>query len=213
MKVVEIFNSIEGEGLRAGMPCTFIRLQGCNLNCSYCDSKYAWDSTSSYCEMSVAEIVDTVSEWKCPLVTITGGEPLIHPGIYTLIQQLVNLGYNVNVETNGSVVPNGTGKNIFYTMDYKTLSSGMNDRMNKEAFKLLRSRDVIKCVVGSKEDLDDCLHFLEDFNPTAYIFVSPIFGKIEAKAIVEYIQTHKLWNWRVQLQLHKYIWDKDERGV
>ena len=215
MKVVEIFNSIEGEGKRAGLPCTFIRLHGCNLNCSYCDSRYACED-EDYMIMSVQEILDVVRSFGCPCITVTGGEPLIHKGINQLLTELGDNGFQVNVETNGSIllyIPLLNIRNVFFTIDYKSLSSGMNEKMDYTSFSRLREQDVIKCVVGSKEDMDDCLSFIEDLNPLCPVYLSPVFGKIEAHEIVEYIQEHKLWNWHVQLQMHKYIWDPDKRGV
>lgn len=212
MKVVEIFNSIEGEGKRAGYPCTFIRLYGCNLNCDYCDSQYACKD-DAYTVMSIPEILETVSHWNCNRITVTGGEPLIHKGIIALLEVLVNNGYRVNVETNGTQYIPIRIPNLFYTMDYKSLSSGMNKFMEASVFHDLGRNDILKCVVGSVEDLDDCLAFIEEARPECEIFISPIFGKIEPAQIVEYIQKHKLNDWRVQLQLHKFIWNPEKRGV
>lgn len=213
MKVVEIFNSIEGEGIRVGLPCTFIRLFGCNLNCSYCDSRYACEEYG-YAIMTAEEIVDQVKFYGCPCVTVTGGEPMIHTGINKLLKLLVDGGFYVNVETNGSVSELvDYGSHLFYTVDYKTLSSGMSEKMDERAFTRLDRTDVVKFVVGSVDDLNQALEVMERLNCRAQVFVSPIFGKIEPKAIVEYIQAHKLWNWRTQVQLHKIIWDPDQRGV
>lgn len=213
MKVVEIFNSIEGEGKRAGLPCTFIRLYGCNLNCSYCDSRYACDD-NDYLIVSIEEIMHQVKDIGCPCVTVTGGEPMIHPGIHKLLKHLVDEKFYVNVETNGSISElTDYGCNLFYTVDYKTLSSGMGEKMNEEAFARLNAGDVVKFVVGSIEDLNQALEVMEKLNCRAQVFVSPIFGQIELRQIVEYIQIHKLWNWRTQVQLHKIIWDPNQRGV
>lgn len=213
MKVVEIFNSVEGEGKRAGLPCTFVRLFGCNLNCSYCDSRYACEG-DGYMIMTAEEIVSHVKNIECPYVTVTGGEPMIHSGIHKLLRLLVDSGFFVNVETNGSVSElTDYGSNLFYTVDYKTLSSGMSEKMDEEAFTRLDAWDVVKFVVGSTEDLNQALETMEKLNCRAQVFVSPIFGKIEPKEIVDYIQYHKLWNWRAQVQLHKIIWDPEQRGV
>ena len=214
MKVVEIFNSIEGEGKRAGLPCTFIRLFGCNLNCSYCDSRYAWEEeTGYYTVMSVPEIIETVRSYGCKNITITGGEPLIHTGIDKLLEALYDGDYYINIETNGSVFPKYGFSNLFYTMDFKTNCSGMSDKMNMEALNRLTRVDVLKFVVGSEEDLIQALEVTEKLSVDCNIFVSPVFGKIEPVKIVDFIQHHKLWNWRVQLQLHKYIWDPEQKGV
>lgn len=216
MKVVEIFNSIEGEGLRAGLPCTFIRLYGCNLSCSYCDTRYACEN-NEYMVMSVEEIVNCVKQWTCDRITITGGEPLIHPGIEQLITELCNRRYEVNIETNGSVPRPYLGvpkcSRPMYTVDYKSISSGMSDKMCPEAFKGLNCLDTVKFVVGSQEDLQQALEVVEKYNFHCKIYVSPVFGKIEPADIVSFIQQHCLWNWRVQIQLHKVIWPADMRGV
>ena len=244
MKVVEIFNSIEGEGIRAGFPCTFIRLFGCNLNCSYCDSRYACveekessDKFISYAPsvMSIPEIMEQVDRFNCMRVTVTGGEPLIHPGIDKLLQALIDGGYEVNVETNGTQFPKhyilepdeffdyrkncevrlikpSAGK-VFFTMDWKCKSSGMEDKMHIDLVNELDENDVLKFVVGSREDMDGALSVIERMTSKPHIFFSPVFGKIEPKEIVEYITEKGLYDCRVQLQLHKFIWDKDKRGV
>ena len=223
MKVVEIFNSIEGEGIRAGLPATFIRLYGCNLDCSYCDTryasqKYADQDGNGYTIMSVNEIVNNVDIYGCLNVTITGGEPMIHPGFEELLNRLVDDGYYVNVETNGTVpVPERytriyKGAPVIFTMDYKCPSSGMEKAMNMDVIKTLRYRDVLKFVVGCQKDLEAMLEVVEVVE-TPQIFVSPVFGQIEPSEIVDFILEHKLYNCRVQLQLHKFIWSPDKRGV
>lgn len=217
MKVVEIFNSIEGEGIRAGVLTTFVRLFGCNLNCSYCDTRYGCEG-DEYTVMSVNEIVEHCA--GCKRVTVTGGEPLYHPGIELLLKELVLHGFEVNVETNGTMVPPqvprsgkpGYGR-VFYTMDYKCPSSGMEGRMNGNAFTKLTSNDVLKFVVGSREDLDKALEVLESLDTPAQVYFSPVFDKIESKEIVEYMQTKRLTNCRIQLQMHKFIWPPEQRGV
>lgn len=212
MLVTEIFNSIEGEGKRIGLPSTFIRLYGCNLRCSYCDSMYAVNS-NAYDEMSVDEIIAEVDKLDCPNVTVTGGEPLIHKDIYKLLNELVYRGYAVNVETNGSINPEVYYPTLFYTVDYKIKSSGMSEHMNRELFTKLTYKDVIKFVVGTKDDLRQAKSFIDSIQTDALIYVSPIFGDIEAKEIVEFVKENRLWKWHVQLQLHKYIWDPDMKGV
>lgn len=211
-KVVEIFNSIEGEGRRAGLPCTFIRLWGCNLRCSYCDSMYAVEGTG-YTEMTLDEILSQVSEFECPSVTVTGGEPLIHKDINKLLYSLLDSGYDVNVETNGSIKPPFHLPKLFYTVDFKTWSSGESDKMNRDIFPFLMCRDVIKFVVGTEDDLKQVKQFVETVTTRAQIYISPIFGQIEPVQIVDYIKKNKLWNCKVQLQLHKFIWDPNKKGV
>lgn len=210
MKVNEIFYSIEGEGIRAGMPCTFIRLFGCNLHCSYCDTRYACEG-NDYEDMSIADIMEKVKSYGCPNITLTGGEPLMHTDSGDLIKTLVQNGYKVNIETNGTIIPKHF--NVLYTVDFKTISSGESDKMNLGAFRCLTEDDVIKFVVGSIEDMEQARRFIEDNNIRANVFVSPIFGKIKLEDIANYLTENKLHNWRMQLQMHKYIWKPDTRGV
>lgn len=219
MKVVEIFSSIDGEGIRAGACTTFIRLYGCNLECSYCDSQYACkpDDTVNVREMTPSEIVAEVVNIGIPNITLTGGEPLIHKGVSQLIRELCYRGFDVNVETNGSIQPPLHHPNLFYTFDYKTKSSGMTDKMDTYNFTNLGPRDVVKFVVGSVEDLKQAKNVLKSFGllscETATIFFSPVFGKIEPKRIVQFLLDNEMYNCRVQLQLHKIIWDSNMRGV
>ena len=212
MKVVEIFKSIDGEGIRAGFPVTFIRLEGCNLRCSYCDTKYSYEN-ANYTEMTVDEIYNKVYKLGCKRITLTGGEPLIHEDVDRLINILTFNGFQVNIETNGAVniEPYVRRRNILITMDYKCPSSGMSDAMLLSNLDLLTRNDVIKFVVGNKEDLDTCRDLLK--YTKAQIFISPIFGKIEPKEIVEYMLEHDMQNCRVQLQIHKIIYEPDARGV
>ena len=214
MLVNEIFSSIEGEGIRTGYPVTFIRLFGCNIECPYCDTKYACKG-NDFVKMSVSEIVDKVKELGFKRVTITGGEPLIHRDIDSLLFTLRFLGYEVNIETNGTVY---VGQYVEYdsfilTVDYKSISSGMNNKMDLSNLSVLQKKDVLKFVVGTVEDLEDMKRVLDEYKPLCHIFVSPVFGQIEPVEIVNFIKDNKLDNCRVQVQLHKIIWDPLERGV
>ena len=214
MLVNEIFSSIEGEGIRSGYPVTFIRLYGCNLHCSYCDTRYSCEG-GDFKQMSVDEILDVVADLGFHRVTVTGGEPLIHKDVNELLMALIKAGYEVNIETNGAVyvAPYTHSAKMIITLDYKSISSGENASMWLSNIPLLRKRDVLMFVVGSQEDLDDMRRIVIDYNPICSIYVSPIFGKIEPKEIVEYIKEHKLENCRVQLQMHKFIWPPQQRGV
>ena len=220
MKVVEIFNSIDGEGTRTGMLATFIRLYGCNLNCSYCDTRYATEK-NDYKVMSVEGILEALRDIKAyRSITLTGGEPLIHPGVDKLIMRLVEEGYWVNVETNGTIVPQFRKPDmphyipqLFYTMDYKLSGSGQKEKMSMSAINSLDSIDVLKFVVGSTEDMEEALEVMETMTSRPCIYFSPVFGQIDPKQIVEFMQIHRMDTARVQLQLHKIIWNPEERGV
>lgn len=216
MKVVEIFPSIDGEGKRTGLPTVFVRLYGCNLNCSYCDTRYGCEG-DNYVEMDPVDIYNKLNDIGIPSVTITGGEPLIHEDIETLLMLLDDGLLDVNVETNGSVPIDVTRqfRNCWVTMDWKSPSSGMADQMLVENAKKLWPHDVLKFVVGSEEDLDAMREALAStfafVSPEVYI--SPIFNAIDPSDIVEYVLQNKLYNVKVQIQLHKVIWNPETRGV
>ena len=172
-------------------------------------------------EMSVEEVVESV---QFPNVTLTGGEPMLQPEIEKLSLTLARKGHQVNIETNGTMVPFPVPvwwrKNVFFTVDYKCGESGHEDRMRPEVFEALDWRDVIKCVVGSEADLENALANLQKWIPklgsmnSPYVYFSPVFGKIEPKEIVEFMKKNNLvGKYRVQLQLHKYIWEPNARMV
>ncbi len=212
MLISEIFKSISGESWQAGYLATFVRTYGCQLNCSYCDSRYACDS-NEYTLMSVDQIMSVVEKMQCKRIILTGGEPLIQRGAHELVVELSNAGYIVEIETCGAVditdylnIPN-----VYITMDWKSISSGMNDKMIPENLYKLREQDVLKFVVSNEEDLDDMVRIAAD--TYAQCFVSPVFGEIEPVDIVSYLMNNNLNDIRFQLQIHKIVWDKDKRGV
>lgn len=207
LSVNEIFFSIEGEGKRAGCLAAFIRLSGCNLRCSYCDTAYAYGEGT---RMDVRGIAGMVGGYGN--VTITGGEPLCQD-IHGLLARLG--AHDVNIETNGSVdiAPYREYPRVFFTLDYKCPSSGMGASMLEKNFRALRPRDVLKFVVGDIGDLRAAREACERYGPPCPVYISPVFGKIEPKAIVEYMKKERRFQWRLQLQLHKYIWAPEQRGV
>lgn len=204
--VNEIFDSIEGEGKRAGELATFIRLTGCNLRCSYCDTAYAFKEGK---EMSLEAIEEAVNRFN---VTLTGGEPLMQD-VHRLIELFDT--HEINIETNGSmdIEPYKKYPHVFFTIDYKCTSSGMSNKMLESNFKQLRPQDVLKFVVGCKEDLLQAKEICNRYFPVCQVYVSPVFGKIEPAEIVEFIKDNNLAEWKIQLQLHKFIWNPQERGV
>lgn len=222
MKIVEIFSSIDGEGRRTGQLCTFIRTFGCNCRCTYCDSMYALEGTE-YTEMSIPQILNKCKELKNHCITLTGGEPLIHTNVYELIEALLNAGYDVNVETNGTVdiskfkISSSTGS-LFFTVDYKTPYSGEENKMFMDNFyKNVETCDVVKFVCANKQDLDVMklivINMKSKLHILPHIYVSPVFNSIEPVQLVDYIKCNNLQEVRVQLQLHKYIWPVDMKGV
>lgn len=221
LNVMEIFHSIDGEGIRAGELTTFIRLAGCNLACKYCDTAYSINPKSeAFMKMEVVDIADKVLYQN---VTITGGEPLLQSEVVDLCIVLSERGISVNVETNGTIVPPAVpdiGSGTFFTVDYKTGCSGHEDKMSAQVFQRLGKKDVIKCVVASQQDLENALKNLKTWLPnlgeknSPWVYFSPVFGKIQPREIVDFMHMNSLTGkFRVQLQLHKIIWDPSAREV
>ena len=149
-------------------------------------------------------------------ITITGGEPLLQESaVVELIDELTrrNDQYDFNIETNGTIIPSFHRDNVWFTYDYKTPSSLVEDAMNLDIFKVATSADIIKFVVGSMQDLDRMGEILKTYPTEAQIFVSPIWGQIEGATIIDYMKVHDWQNVRFQLQIHKFIWDPDAKGV
>lgn len=222
MKINEIFMSIDGESKRAGELSTFVRTCGCNLRCPYCDSKYTWIENGT--EYTVDQIIDKCKEFNVCNITFTGGEPLLQKDSDELITRLSENGFNVCIETNGSI--DFTEKdwfinnlpNVWICADYKVPSSTQSSFMlSYEKFSKLRDNDVIKFVVGTQEDLYtslEIINFLRNNNCNCYVYFSPIFGSIEPCKIVEFMKNNLIQNKvRFQLQIHKFIWDPNKRGV
>lgn len=217
--ISEIFYSLQGEGRLAGKPTVFIRTFGCPLACSYCDTMYANNGTD-FTQMTVPEIMNKVYELApdCNNICVTGGEPLAQPHIVRLLRELAAGHYWVEVETSGSIDINkfacGKDSTIHFTIDYKCPSSAMEDKMLPQIFENFRSKDTLKFVVGSEQDLERMLEVMQLYKISAPVFISPVFGKIELATIANFILTHKeLQESRLQVQLHKLIWDSNKRGV
>ena len=214
--VTEIFDSIDGEGKRTGFMAVFLRLAGCNLRCSYCDTAYSLTLEDTAEALTEEEVVSRIRVFPWKRLTITGGEPMLHP-LHHLCERLGEEGYDINIETNGAVpLWRGRPGGVFYTMDFKCSGSGMKSHMNPDNFKLLTKEDVLKFVVSSEEDLDEMKeivnhHFPKNHHPQ--FFVSPVWGRIRPDELVEYVRNNQLQDVRVQVQLHKIIWDPDRRGV
>lgn len=218
-KVVEKFVSINGEGTRAGQLAAFIRFQGCNLNCGYCDTTWANEPKASYEWMTEEEIVTYILEEKVQNVTLTGGEPLLQQDINVLLERLAKeTQLWVEIETNGSVniTPFLTIENRpSMTMDYKLPSSGMEQFMCQENFSLLQEKDTVKFVSGSREDLEKAKEIIERYEMVkrCHVYLSPVFGQIEPADMVEYMKENHMNGVNLQLQMHKFIWNPNKKGV
>lgn len=218
-KVVELFTSINGEGTRAGQLAVFVRFQGCNLNCSFCDTQWANQRDTKYQSMTEEAIANYILGTNVRNVTLTGGEPLLQEDILILLKRLsreINL--SIEIETNGSI-PIGMIDELEYrphiTMDYKLPSSGMESKMCLENLSHLQKEDTVKFVCGTQEDLNRVLQIIEEYQliGRCAIYLSPVFGQIEPAHIVEFMKEKHLNEVNLQLQLHKFIWNPDERGV
>lgn len=221
-RVVEQFVSINGEGRRAGQLALFIRFAGCNLQCEYCDTKWANEPDVAYETYTTDQLVEAILDSGVYNITLTGGEPLLQTGMKELLEQLrQHRNIRIEIETNGSmdIMPYSSldaNDNVTFTLDYKTAVSGMEDRMCLSNYANMRSIDTVKFVVGSRQDLEQARQIIEQYDLVARgcgIYLSPCFGKIEPADMVDYIVEHKMNGVNVQLQLHKFIWDPDKRGV
>lgn len=207
--VNEIFYSIDGEGPNSGKLSVFIRLNYCNLRCSYCDTEYAFKRLYNF--MTVNEIIDEVESYKIKSVTITGGEPLAQD-LEELISGLLKLGCEIDIETNGSKdVSKYLLNNVNIILDIKTPTSKMEDFNLYENLKLLRGNDVVKFVVADEFDMNFVVEVMKLYPTDAQIFLSPVYGT-DIDKLVEYMKNYRI-NARLQLQIHKYIWDSEMRGV
>jgi 7-carboxy-7-deazaguanine synthase len=216
-EVVEHFISINGEGTRAGQLALFIRLKGCNLCCKYCDTKWANEPDCKSEKMTEDDLESLVIASKVRNVTITGGEPLYRRDIEILLNKLSKLpNINIEIETNGSIdLSKYRMENVTFTMDYKLSCSGMENKMCTDNFKYLSKNDTVKFVIGCYNDLVRANEVIEKYNlvDKTAIYFSPVFGDILPKEIVEFMIENNLNGVNFQLQLHKYIWEPDRRGV
>lgn len=216
--VAEKFVSINGEGKRAGELAVFIRFRKCNLRCSYCDTMWANSDDCKAEMLSAEEITEYVINTGVKNVTLTGGEPLLQYDIYYLIKMLMKNGLRVEIETNGSISINEIGKKEYrpdFTLDYKLPSSNMENFMITENYNYLTENDIVKFVAGSISDLEKAVEIIKKFSLTekCRVYFSAVFGKISPAEIVEFLKEKKLNNVRLQLQLHKFIWSPDRKGV
>lgn len=217
--VVEKFVSINGEGQHAGELAVFIRLRGCNLSCSYCDTRWACTDVAETTDMTEDEIVTYVKETGVRRVTLTGGEPLLAKDISLLLEAFSReKNILVEIETNGSVFIGDFAKidnPPAFTLDYKLAGSGMEDKMELSNFKFLQKKDTVKFVCSDVTELDRVCEIVDKYclSEKCTVLISPVFGRIEPADMVDYLIEHKRNDIRLQLQLHKFIWDPNKRGV
>ncbi|MFN3386881.1 MAG: radical SAM protein [Candidatus Thermochlorobacter sp.] len=211
LKVNEIFFSIQGESSQMGLPCVFVRLTECDLRCTYCDTEYAFYEGE---ERTVESIIEQVSAYGCNLVEITGGEPLLQPEVYDLMTRLCDLGFSVMLETSGHILVDKVDKRVKKIIDMKTPSSGMLKKNDYRNLEIALPTDEIKFVIGSRLDYDWAKRVIEEYRLTEKLTVlmSVVFGELSPQSLAEWILADKL-KVRFQLQMHKYIWSPETRGV
>jgi 7-carboxy-7-deazaguanine synthase len=212
LTINEIYSSVQGESTWAGLPCVFVRLTFCNLRCTYCDTAYAFYEGE---KKTLSEIVSDVLQYNCSLVEITGGEPLLQKNVLPLMTALVDAGKTVLLETSGAHDISRVDPRVHRIMDLKTPGSGECDRNLWSNIPHLTHRDEVKFVIGSREDYEWSRGKLREHDLPARcraVLFSPIFGRIEPRKIVDWILADNL-EVRFQLQLHKFIWPPETRGV
>ncbi len=213
LKVNEIFLSIQGESSYAGWPCAFIRLTGCNLRCSYCDTRYAYTEGA---ELTVEEIMEKVRGLGCSLVEVTGGEPLLQDETPRLVRELIDSGHTVLLETNGSFDISCVDRRCIKVVDIKCPSGGEHESYDHQNTLRLQDHDELKFVVGARQDYEFAANMFElirkRFRKMNVIHFSPVFGVLPPKDLARWIIDDGL-DVRLNLQLHKYVWDPDRRGV
>ena len=213
LTIYETFSSIQGESTHAGRLCFFIRLAGCNLRCSYCDTRKA-QTVSSGRIRSLDELVDEAERSGLRLIEITGGEPMLQPATPELCRRLLERGFEVLMETNGSVDLSAVPRGVRRIIDWKTPFSGESEKMFDGNFLNLRPGDEVKFVIAGRNDYDAALEVIRRFRIAehATILFAPVFGEIEPRTLVEWMLADRVPA-RLNLQLHKVIWDPNQQGV
>ncbi|ANE48271.1 radical SAM protein [Paenibacillus swuensis] len=221
LPMVEIFETVEGEGTRAGFPTVFVRLFGCNLRCTWCDTTYSYPPAEADNFMTIREITQQVMTYRSTHLCLTGGEPLLYGGrSMALIRNLAELPHlvDLHIETNGAIdlkpfMEGVQSSKVRYVMDYKLPDSGEGGKMNTGNLALLRKQDELKFVIGSERDFQAALRILKE-NPTeALPLFSPVWETMPPRRLVELMLEHGLSQVKLNMQMHKIIWDPAMRGV
>lgn len=211
MKITELFHSIQGESTHAGRPCVFIRTTGCHLRCEWCDTAYAFYEGE---EMTLDAVMERVRAFGCPLVELTGGEPLLQRETPMLVSRLLNEGHTVLVETSGSLDIRILDPRAIVIMDIKCPGSGMTKSMRWDNLDALKPTDEVKFVIKDRADYDWAAsivtrHALDRRCPVLF---APVFDELEPRRLAEWLLADRL-PVRLQLQQHKYVWEPSTRGV
>ena len=209
--VKEIYVSLQGESSHAGILCTFVRLTGCHLRCTYCDSEFAFKGGT---RKSIDEVVGEVEAAGAPMVEVTGGEPLLQPGVYPLMEALLQRGFKVLLETSGAIDVRLVPPAVHKIVDLKAPSSGESDRNDLRNFESMNANDELKLVLGSREDYEWARQMIREHRlgekPFGLLY-STVYGKLSPTDLAEWLIADRLPG-RMQLQLHKYLWDPNARA-
>jgi 7-carboxy-7-deazaguanine synthase len=212
LTVNEIFHSIQGESTHTGLPCVFVRLTACDLRCSWCDTPYAFHEGR---KMSVDDVLSAVGAYECPVVEITGGEPLLQPDVYPLMQQLLERGHTVLLETGGHRSIENVPADVIRIVDVKCPASGESEKNDWSNVDRLTPADEVKFVIQDRGDYEfakDVIARYRLVTRCGTVLMSPVHGLLAPRDLAEWILADRL-PVRLQLQAHKYIWSADARGV
>lgn len=210
LRITEIFYSLQGESRFVGLPTVFIRLTGCPLRCTYCDTEYAFSGGSM---MSFADIIQELKKYKTPYICVTGGEPLAQRACFEFLTEISDQGYSISLETSGAIAIQNVDKRVNVVMDLKGPSSGELDKNLWENIEFLKAEDQVKFVIANDEDYQWAKSKIKAYDlseKVSDVLISPCEGKIDVKDLAEWMLADQL-NARLQVQLHKVIW-KDARG-
>ena len=207
LNITEIFYSLQGEAKEVGIPTVFIRLTGCPLRCNYCDTAYAFKGNNP---LSIQHILDEVAQYSAQYVCVTGGEPMAQSNCLKLLDSLINHGYNVSMETSGSIDITPVNSKVSIVMDIKTPSSTEEHQNRYENLPILKRKDQLKFVIASRSDFDWCTEILDNHEVESEILFSPVYESLKPAELADWILEKKL-NVRLQVQLHKILWG-DQKG-
>jgi len=209
LRITEIFYSLQGESNTVGLPTVFIRLTGCPLRCSYCDTAYAFSGGK---RQSIAEIVEQVDQYKAKYITVTGGEPLAQPACHELMKALLDKGYSVSLETSGALDVSGVDARAVKVMDLKTPASAEMDKNLYQNIEYLSEKDQLKFVIADNEDYQWSKSMMQQYDlaQRCEVLFSPVMGEMSPRVLADNIIKDNL-PVRFQIQLHKYLWD-DAQG-
>ena len=207
LNITEIFYSLQGEAKEVGIPTVFVRLTGCPLRCNYCDTAYAFKGNNP---LSIQHILDEVAQYNAQYVCVTGGEPMAQSNCLKLLDSLIDSGYNVSMETSGSIDITPVNSRVSIVMDIKTPSSTEEHQNRYENLPILKSKDQLKFVIASRSDFDWCTEILDNHEVESEILFSPVYESLKPVELADWILEKKL-NVRLQVQLHKILWG-DQKG-